>query len=304
MNTFLGAAQMLEPRHGRPDARRRSEDRLPRRLFVGPGGAARGDGGGDRRGPRRRDARSPSPCPTASASTATATASGKLLDDGGSTSCSPTRPRSCSDGRRPMISRRRSTASPPRSPTLVVTRSEAWRDRRVAATSAPRSPPSRSSGWSTPPAPATCSPRASSPARRAGLGLENIAEARRDRRRRSDPALWRAARSGPQGAGRRSCSHKKRAAPQDRPLLFQLRGLGPDDRLAARRPAARPRGIGPARRRRSPDGPWRAPNCACRRRSRARSPRRHTSRRRPAPAISTVKISAKQLTIPSAGRTG
>ena len=36
-----------------------------------------------------------------------------------------------------------------------------------------------------------------------GLGLEAVAQARRDRRRRSDPALWRAARGGFEGAGRR-----------------------------------------------------------------------------------------------------
>ena len=36
-----------------------------------------------------------------------------------------------------------------------------------------------------------------------GLGLEDLAQARRDRRRRSDPALWRAAREGSQGAGGR-----------------------------------------------------------------------------------------------------
>ncbi len=56
MNTFLGAAQMLEPRRGRPEAQSRErEDRLSRRLSVGPGGAARGDACGDGRGARGRD---------------------------------------------------------------------------------------------------------------------------------------------------------------------------------------------------------------------------------------------------------
>ena len=57
--------------------------------------------------------------------------------------------------------RRRQGADPGRHPQ------RAWRDRAGAAASAPTCPPSRSSGWSTRPAPATCSPPASSPARRA-----------------------------------------------------------------------------------------------------------------------------------------
>ena len=54
MNTFLGAAQRLEAQGRRPGRRRRRRDHLPRRLSVGPGRAARGDGSGDRRGARRR----------------------------------------------------------------------------------------------------------------------------------------------------------------------------------------------------------------------------------------------------------
>ena len=55
MNTFLGAAQKLGPDSGRRGGHRARENRLSRRLFVGPGGAARGDAQGDRPGPRGRD---------------------------------------------------------------------------------------------------------------------------------------------------------------------------------------------------------------------------------------------------------
>ena len=113
MNTFLGAAQMLEPHTVDPMHVAQAQDRLSRRLFVGPGGAARGDVCGDGRGPRSRDQGRLHSCPTASSSTATATTSTGCSTSGGSTSCSPMRPRSCSSPA-PTISTPRSTASPPR----------------------------------------------------------------------------------------------------------------------------------------------------------------------------------------------
>ena len=54
MNTFLGAAQMLDAERARRGAVADAGDPLSRRLSVGPGGAARRDGCGDRRRPRRR----------------------------------------------------------------------------------------------------------------------------------------------------------------------------------------------------------------------------------------------------------
>ena len=114
--------------------------------------------------------------------------------------------------RRAAISMPRSPRSRPRCRPLVVTRSETGRGRGRAAASAPRSRPSRSSGWSTPPARATCSPPASWPAKRAGLA-SSLASAGRDRRGRGHPALWRAARGRPEGAGRRHlCSPTTRGA--------------------------------------------------------------------------------------------
>ena len=54
MNTFLGAAQHARDEFGRPGGGCRQRHHLSRRLSVGPGRAARGDGGGDRGGPCRR----------------------------------------------------------------------------------------------------------------------------------------------------------------------------------------------------------------------------------------------------------
>ena len=53
-----------------------------------------------------------------------------------------------------------------------------------------------------------------------GLEPRAVAEARRDRRRRGHPALWRAARGGPQGAGRRLARLRRaaRGPPQFRAL--------------------------------------------------------------------------------------
>ena len=48
----------------------------------------------------------------------------------------------------------------------------------------------------------------------------NLAQARRDRRRRSHPALWRPARSGPQGAGRRAAGLNKKKGRPKPPLPF------------------------------------------------------------------------------------
>ena len=64
-----------------------------------------------------------------------------------------------------------------------------------------------------------------------GLGPRTVAEARRDRRRRGHPALWRAARGRPQGAGRRPARIEKGRPALDRPISLLLT-LRPDDGLA------------------------------------------------------------------------
>ena len=97
MNTFLGAAQMLGPDAVDDGARRGRENRLPRRLSVGPGGA-----------PRRRCTRRWTPRATAGTKVAFTLSDSFVVDrhrerprcgcstSGASTSCSPTRPRCCS----------------------------------------------------------------------------------------------------------------------------------------------------------------------------------------------------------------
>ena len=88
------------------------------------------------------------------------------------------------------------------------------RDRASRAASAPKSPAEPvETRSSTRPAPAICSPPASSPARRRARSLEQTPADRRDRRRRGDLALRRPARGGPQGAGRRSDSARRSDLP-------------------------------------------------------------------------------------------
>ena len=109
---------------GRGSARRGREDPLPRRLSVGPG-RARAPRCTRRWTPRaRRAPRSPSLCPTVSSSTATAATCCGCSTSGGSTSCSPTRPRCCSSPSAGDIESARRRARAARSPTLVVTRGE------------------------------------------------------------------------------------------------------------------------------------------------------------------------------------
>ena len=123
--------------------------------------------------------------------------------------------------RRSRISKARSRRSRTRCETLVVTRSEKGAIAIAGRRARRGRRPSRSQRWSTRPAPATCSPPASSPARRRGRSLERSLRHRRDRRGRGDLALRRAARGGPQGAGggaarlggRRRNRRRGRAAP-------------------------------------------------------------------------------------------
>ena len=125
-------------------------------------------------------------------------------------------------GRRGRISRRRSRRSRPRCETLVVTRSE--KGALAIARRRARRGPGRAgrARWSTRPAPATCSRRASSPAEAQGRGLEQSLKLGAIAAAEVISALRRAARGGPQGAGRRARSHKKRAAPKDRPFPFRI----------------------------------------------------------------------------------
>ena len=174
MNTFLGAAQMLPASALDAGADRGGGDPLPRRLSVGPGGAARRDGAGDRGRARGAGARSPSPCRTASASTATATDFNALIDERPDRHPVRQRSRDRCAGRTTTTSTARSPRSRAKVPTAGRDAQRARRARAFAAASAPTvAGRADRRGWSTRPARATCSRRASSPARRAGSGLEH-----------------------------------------------------------------------------------------------------------------------------------
>ena len=218
-------------RRGADRARR---DPLSRRLSVGPGDAALRDDPGDRGRPRGRAQGRLHPVrhllhrpPPRRLQRADRRAAG-------STSCSPTRPRS-----RRWPGCRTSTARSRRSrgkvETLVVTRSEQG---ALATRGGERADVAGRAGrasWSTRPAPATCSPPASSPARRAGSSLEQ------------------SLRLGAIAAAEVIQHYGARPEADLKALAGDCwLGLGPD-RLgfAARRRAAHPRGRTAARRRRS-----------------------------------------------------
>ena len=161
MNTYLGASAELGPDDVDHDLVAAAQVTLPRGLPLGP---ARGEGGvsgcaadvaheaGNRGRAHavRRLLRRPPPRRVPRAGRATT-----------STSCSPTRPRSARSTR--------STTSTPRSQQVrhhceiaALTRSEQGLGDRRAATRCTWSTPRRSGdAWSTPPAPATCTPPAS-----------------------------------------------------------------------------------------------------------------------------------------------
>ena len=106
------------------------------------------------------------------------------------------------------------------------------RARDVAAASAPRFRPSRSRSWSTRPAPATCSPPASSPAKRAGWASSNRCGSARSAPPKSSSIMARAPR---RTSGRlpATCSPSRGRS-----------GGGPGRRASARyrpSPARRPR---------------------------------------------------------------
>ena len=151
----------------------------------------------------RPGARSPSPCPTPSASTATATASTQLIDERPDRHPVRQRGGDRGAGRRCAHLETAVAAVQRKVETLVVTRSE---EGALAARGDERADvPGRADREAGRHYRRRRPVRRRLPARRgARAGLETVAPPRRDRRRRSDPALWRAPRGGPQGARRRA----------------------------------------------------------------------------------------------------